>query len=117
MRTVSQRFCDMLAHRRQAYFTGGDDRNGLAVDYFSLGSNTTMHGPDFNSIRSQHSIALYNSLIVVCGGVEGYNSCESLPLDTNGFPAANAWQPFAFLPVVVYDGCMLVINGEVRLVV
>ena len=74
-----------------------------------------MHGPDFNVARSQHSIALYNRQIVVCSGAGELSSCESLPLDSNDDPAVSAWQPFPSLPVGVYDGCMLVIDGKVRL--
>ena len=119
MSEVSQRFRDMLAHRRQAYFTGGDDTacSGLAVDYFGLDSNTTMQAPNFTVSRSQHSIALYDSEIVACGGSSGLSSCESLSLDFNGRPAESAWKVFASLPAAVYDGCMLVVGGKVRLVV
>ena len=55
--------------------------------------------------------------IVICGGYNGsiLASCEELPVDASGLPAASSWRSFASLPQVMYAGCMLQVNGAVRL--
>ena len=58
--------------------------------------------------------------IVVCGGlIEGdeTDSCEELPIDANGLPAASSWRSFASLPLMQSFGCMLHVNGVVRVCV
>ena len=58
-----------------------------------------------------------NRSIVVCGGANSNGmlaSCEELPIDADGLPAASSWSSFASLPVALEDGCMLQINGAVR---
>ena len=54
-----------------------------------------------------------NRSIVVCGGYTA--SCEELTIDANGLPAASSWRSFASLPHVLSVGCMLQVNGAVRL--
>ena len=58
-----------------------------------------------------------NRSIVVCGGVnDNYlASCEELPIDANGLPAASSWRSFASLPSALTNACMLLVNGAVRL--
>ena len=61
-----------------------------------------------------------NRSIVVCGGVTGQSgdltaSCEELPIDANGLPAASSWRYFASLPSALVSSCMLQVNGKVRL--
>ena len=57
--------------------------------------------------------------IVVCGGLDAQSgsataSCEELPIDANGLPAASSWRSFASLPTTLLLGCMLQVNGVVR---
>ena len=58
-----------------------------------------------------------NRSIVVCGGYNQSSfvtaSCEELPIDTNGLPAASSWRSFALLPYALAGGCMLSVNGKV----
>ena len=58
-----------------------------------------------------------NRSIVVCGGYIGnlLASCEELPIDANGLPAASSWRSFPSLPQALFLGCMLRVNGAVRL--
>ena len=56
--------------------------------------------------------------IVVCGNWNGNSaiaSCEELPIDADGLPAASSWSSFASLPQALCCGCMLQVNGAVRL--
>ena len=59
-----------------------------------------------------------NRSIVVCGGFTYSSaeiaSCEELPIDAKGLPAASSWSSFASLPSVLYGGCMLQVNDKVR---
>ena len=57
-----------------------------------------------------------NRSIVVCGGVskDYLASCEELPIDANGLPAASSWRSFASLPQGLCCGCMLRVSGAVR---
>ena len=59
-----------------------------------------------------------NRSIVVCGGyiINGSPtaSCEELPIDAKGLPAASSWRSFAPLPSALSEGCMLRVNGAVR---
>ena len=76
-------------------------------------------------VRQMASVSMYdrgagNRSIVVCGGSNiqhgfGMNSCEELPIDARGRPAAISWRSFAPLPFELYRGCMLQINSKVRL--
>ena len=52
----------------------------------------------------------------MCGGWDGSSiaSCEELPIDVHGLPAASSWRSFASLPFALMDGCMLQLNGAVR---
>ena len=66
---------------------------------------------------SQYNRGAGNRSIVVCGGFgDGYRtaSCEELPIDARGLPAASSWRSFASLPFTLMDGCMLQVNGAVR---
>ena len=59
-----------------------------------------------------------NRSIVVCGGNKHPNyiaSCEELPIDARGLPAASSWRSFASLPTGMELGCMLQVNGAVCL--
>ena len=55
--------------------------------------------------------------IVVCGGKDQdgaeITSCEELPINANGLPAASGWRSFKSLPHALAQGCMLQVNGTV----
>ena len=67
---------------------------------------------------SQYDRGAGSRSIVVCGGWNkvGYTTalCEELPIDANGLPASGSWRSFASLPRSLADGCMLQVNGAVR---
>ena len=56
-----------------------------------------------------------NRSIVVCGGQTPtiLASCEELPINASGLPAASSWRSFASLPHARASGCMLQVNGKV----
>ena len=68
------------------------------------------------------SVTMYNRgggnrSAIVCGGIIGSEvtaTCEELPIDANGLPAANSWRSFASLPYERAFACMLQVNGKVR---
>ena len=56
--------------------------------------------------------------IVVCGGqneITFVTSCEELPINADGLPAASSWRSFVPLPRALANGCMLQVNGKVHL--
>ena len=63
-------------------------------------------------------VSQYNRSIVVCGGQNKdesvITSCEELMIDANGLPTASSWRSFASLPHALRFGCMLQVNGAVR---
>ena len=67
---------------------------------------------------SQYDRGGGNRSVVVCGGWNENNtaiaSCEELIIDVSGLPASSSWRLFAVLPVGLTDGCMLQVNGAVR---
>ena len=67
---------------------------------------------------SQYNRGAGNKSIVVCGGFNKYiyeiASCEELPINADGLPAASSWRSFASLPHALRSGCMLRVNGAVR---
>ena len=59
-----------------------------------------------------------NRSLVACAGQtqsKPYTaSCEELPINASGLPAASSWRSFASLPFALFGGCMLQVNGKVR---
>ena len=74
-------------------------------------------------VEAMASVSMYDGGVggrsmIVCGGVNQdtsvIDSCEELSIGADGLPVASSWRYFASLPSPLFIGCMLQVNGAVR---